>query len=63
MTVSELIKLLSEFPPDMLVMIQDSLAPRLSSGAFEETITSQMGEDSGDCEDLVGQRVALISVY
>jgi len=63
MTVSEIIRLLSEFPPDMFVMVQDSLAPRLSSGASEETITPQMGEDSGDCEDLVGQRVALNSVY
>jgi hypothetical protein len=61
MTVKELIKRLQKYDPSMRVMIDDCGLPASVVSVHEYEITEEDGNDSGDCEDIVGVMVVRLS--
>jgi hypothetical protein len=65
MTVSELIDQLSDYLPDIEVMILDGFngggTPRtINLGPRASTITPKDAEDAADCEDRVGEPIVVL---
>jgi len=65
MKIDELIRELSKFDPDQEVMILDRFngggVPRkINIGPMSHIITHNEKLETDDCEDLVGQKIALI---
>lgn len=65
MTKRELIKRLETFSDDTVVMVLDGFNaqgnPRtLNFGPVEHVVTAAEAEETADCEDLIGEPVALI---
>ena len=49
--------------PDMLIMINDGIGPRLAGRPYKTVITNDNSMDIADCEDLVGQEVLVINAW
>ena len=62
MTTHELAQKLLNLP-DIHVMFKDSIGPREIGSIYSYTVSHDDAEMNGDCEDIVGEEVIVISVF